>query len=236
MNKEFIRPELLNSFIESDGILSFIDENSLAGDNLKYNKLYNRIARAYNISQRIYFLFKFGSEKNYRMPFLSKLEIKDNTKVLEVSIGTGDNLRFLNDKAQYFGADISMKMLKQAKKHLKKWHIKAELIHCEGESLPFPDNYFDVVYHCGGINYFNNIESAISEMIRVAKPGIKIMIVDETDKLVRESYQKNPFLKNLYSDSNKAAAPVDLIPKTMGNLEVSVMCKGLMYCVTFNKP
>lgn len=31
-------------------------------------------------------------------------------------------------------------------------------------------------------------------MIRVAKPGTKLLITGETDNLVRKNYQKNPFL------------------------------------------
>lgn len=219
-----------------DGIYSFIDEKDLSGDNLKFSRLYNKIAWSYNLSQRIYFRIKFGGEKKFRDPFLRELVIKDSDKVLEVSAGTGDNFRFLNRKAQYFGLDISMGMLRQAKKHLKRWNINSTLVHGEGEDLPFEDNLFDVVFHCGGINYFNDKQKAINEMIRVAKPGTKLLIVDETDKLVRENYQKNPFIKGDYKEAEKARIPVDLIPEGMLNVNSEIICKGLMYKLTFVKP
>jgi ubiquinone/menaquinone biosynthesis C-methylase UbiE len=218
------------------GIYSFIDENTLAGDNLKYKKIYDRISWAYNLSQRFFFRIKFGGEKKFREPFLSELTIRDNDKVLEVSTGTGNNFRFLNKKAVYTGVDISMKMLLQAKKHLKRWKVKATLVHCEGENLPFEDNYFDVVFHCGGINYFNDKQKAILEMIRVAKQETKLLIVDETDKLVRENYRKNPFLKGGFSDADKASVPVNLIPKEMTGIRSEIICKGMMYKLTFIKP
>jgi ubiquinone/menaquinone biosynthesis C-methylase UbiE len=179
-----------NGYKIIDGIYSFINENELIGDNLKYNKLYNKIAWSYNLFQRIFFWIKFGGERKFRDPFLKELDIKDSDKVLKISTGTGDNFRFLNKKANYYGVDISMGMLKQAKKHLKNWKLKSTLIHCEGEDLPFQDNYFDVVFHCGGINYFNNKQKAIIEMIRVAKPGTKLLIVDETDKLYETIIKK----------------------------------------------
>lgn len=217
-------------------IYSFIDEKLLTGDNLKYKKLYDRIAWAYNLSQRLYFWFKFGGERKFREPFLDELKIEDTDKVLEVSVGSGDNFRFLNNRAEYFGVDISMGMLQQAKKHLKKWGIKSTLIHCEGESLPFADEYFDVVFHCGGINYFNDKQRAILEMIRVAKPGTKLLIVDETDKLVRENYQRNPILKGRYQEADKAFIPINLIPDEMTEIKSEIICKGLMYKLTFIKP
>ncbi len=219
-----------------DGIYSFIDENSLTGDNLKYNKLYNKIAWSYNLSQRIYFWLKYGGEQKFREPFLKELNILDSDKVLEISTGTGDNFRFLNKNAEYYGLDISIGMLRQARKHLKNWKIESTLIHCEGEDLPFEDNYFDVVFHCGGINFFNDKQKAIAEMIRVAKPGTKLLIVDETDKLVRENYQKNPFIKNDYPEAEKAKIPIDLIPATMKDISSDIICKGLMYKLTFVKP
>ncbi|MFN8254935.1 MAG: methyltransferase domain-containing protein [Bacteroidales bacterium] len=217
-------------------IYSFINEAELTGDNLKYNRLYNKLAWSYNFSQRIYFWFKFGSEKKFREPFLSELDIKDGHKVLEVSTGTADNFRFLNRKADYYGVDISMRMLLQARKHLKRWKINGTLVHCEGENLPFADNYFDVVFHCGGINFFNDKQKAILEMIRVAKPGTKLLIVDETEQLIKENYQKNPFIKGSYTDAKKAAIPVNLIPLEMENIQSNIICKGQIYKITFTKP
>lgn len=218
------------------GIYSFINTDQLTGDNLKYNKLYDRIAWSYNLSQRIYFWLRHGGERKFREPFLKELNIRDGDKVLEVSAGTGDNFRFLNKNAKYHAVDISLGMLRQARKHMRRWKIDAELIHCEGEDLPFKDEYFDVVYHCGGINYFNDKGKAIREMIRVAKPGTKIVIVDETDELVRKNYQKNPFLRGSFEEAEKAEIPIHAIPADMRDINSEIICKGLMYKLTFVKP
>lgn len=212
-----------------NGIYSFINEDSLKGDNRKYNRMYNKIAWSYHLSQRIYFFLKYGSEWKFREQFLSELNINDNDKVLEISTGTADNFRFLNKNAYYVGADISMGMLKQAKKHCQRWKMNYDLVHCEGEQLPFKDESFDVVFHCGGINYFNDKTMAIREMIRVAKPGTKIMIVDETNKLVQENYQKNPFLKKYFTDNSNIDIPTLLIPENIRIIKSEIICKGLMY-------
>lgn len=219
-----------------NGIFSFIDEEQLTGDNKKYNTLYNKIAWSYNLSQRIYFWLKYGGEENFRKPFLSELDIRDTDRVLEISTGTGDNFKFLNKKAEYYWVDISLAMLKMAKNHLKKWNIRWTLIHCEWEDPPFEDNYFDVVFHCGGINFFNDKKRAIEEMIRVAKPGTKLLIVDETEKLIQENYQKNPFIKHEFTDIEKSNIPVNLIPSQMEDIRSEIICKGLMYKITFRKP
>ncbi|MBY7142528.1 class I SAM-dependent methyltransferase [Virgibacillus sp. NKC19-3] len=104
------------------------------------------------------------------------------------------------------------------------------------ENLPFKDESFDVVYHVGGINYFNDKGKAISEMIRIAKSGTKIVIVDETEKLVNETYKKTPITKKYYREEQSIAAPIELIPKGMLDINHKVVCHELMYCLSFRKP
>lgn len=43
-----------------------------------------------------------------------------------------------------------------------------------------------MVFHIGGINFFNDKGKAVVEMIRVAKPGAKIYVGDEKKKLIEE--------------------------------------------------
>ena len=109
-----------------NGIFTFIEEDEIVGENQKFLKLYNKISPFYNISQRLFYKLKFGGEKHFRNEFLKYIKINDNDLVLETSVGTADNFRFLNKKAKYFGADISTGMLKMALKHIKKWKINAE--------------------------------------------------------------------------------------------------------------
>jgi ubiquinone/menaquinone biosynthesis C-methylase UbiE len=39
------------------------------------------------------------------------------------------------------------------------------------ERLPFADRTFDVVFHVGGINFFDQPAVAVREMVRVARAG-----------------------------------------------------------------
>src|SRR5690625_4402746 len=153
--------------LEQD-MIQFNQKEDIDGNNKKYLTLYDRIARLYNVSNKVYFKFKFGGEKNYRNEFLSELEIEPNDKVIEISVGTADNFRFLPKNIKLYGLDISLGMLKQAKRHLKKWKLQAKLFQGTAEFLPFKDESFDVVYHVGGINYFIVTHNAIHELILMA--------------------------------------------------------------------
>ena len=70
--------------------------------------------------------------------------------------------------------------------------------HACAEDLPFADNSFDIVYHIGGINFFNDKAKAMQEMLRVAKPGTKLLIADETADYVDQQYKKNHFSKDYF--------------------------------------
>jgi ubiquinone/menaquinone biosynthesis C-methylase UbiE len=216
-----------------DGIVAFIGQNELEGDNLKFSKLYNKISPFYNISQKIFYKIKFGGERNFRNDFLKYINVNDGDKVLETSAGTADNFYFMNKNAKYYGADISMGMLKMASKHIRKWNVNAELNCCEAENLPYKDGVFDVVYSCGGFNFYNDKQKAVNEMIRVSKSGKKIFIIEETEKTVREIYKNVPG-KELY-DKEKVNIPMEFVPEGMKNINWEIVCKGYMYILSFEK-
>ena len=106
-----------------------------------------------------------------------------------------------------------------------------------GEQLPFRDEAFDGVFHVGGINFFNDKKSAIDEMIRVAKPGARILIADETEKGA-QGYEKfiPGFKKSFGGKRQEIVAPIDLVPTNMLETRVFDMWKGWLYCIEFRKP
>lgn len=91
-------------------------------------------------------------------------------------------------------------MLEKCQKSCAK-KTNLQLFHACAEDLPFADNSFDIVYHIGGINFFNDKAKAMQEMLRVAKPGTKILIADETADYVDQQYKKNHFSKDYFKDA-----------------------------------
>ncbi len=240
--KQIMKGNPADFLIYSDGVMQLIDENEMTGNNLKYLELYNKIAPLYRISNSLYFLFKFGGEQRYRNNFLSELEIKAHDKILETSVGAGDNFKYLPENITLYGVDLSYAMLKQAVKNTKRWKRKAYYFQGNAEVLPFKDECFDIVFHVGGINFFNDKRAAIMEMVRVAKSGTKIVIVDETKKLVETTYRKTPITKDYYEVEEEEEieeqtnAPLEYVPNNMQDVTYKEICKGLMYCLTFRKP
>jgi ubiquinone/menaquinone biosynthesis C-methylase UbiE len=216
-----------------DGIPLFV--STLTGSNLKYQSLYDRIAPGYDLAETLYYWFK--RKPNYRLDIIAELEIAPGARVLEVGAGTGANLRYLPQDIDFYGLDLSWGMLNKFRKKLKKGRRNAHLFQGEASRLPFRAEVFDCVFHVGGINFFSDPGRAIHEMIWVAKPGTKIVIADETEKVVRDSYQKNPTTKAYFPPGTEAVrCPIDLVPEEMLEIKAREIADGKLYCLSFRKP
>lgn len=225
-------PKTGKRFPIMDGIPNFVDDFEVEGSNRKYRDLYNRFSPFYNLAQKLFYLFR-GGEAKARSAYLKELEIKPGDRVLEVSVGTGANLRFLPRHAEYFGLDLSPGQLAQCRNMLDRTGIRAELFMGMAEALPFQSESFDCVFHMGGINFFGDKGAAIREMIRVAKPGTRIVIVDETEKLARRAALFSPFFRNR---EEPIVAPAHLVPPEMEELRVFEIRGGELFVLSFRKP
>jgi len=235
-------PEMLigihsgSKFSIRDGIPLLLDESKVTGFNQQYQGFYNRAAGMYDAAIRLVARLAGGGEAGYRMEYLNELVTNETQRVLEVSIGTGANLRLYPEQAAYFGLDISWGMLKRCQRNLSQWQREAELVLGNAEDLPFLDESFDTVFHVGGINAFNDPAAAISEMVRVSKKGAKILIVDETAKLMNALDWMPTVKKWLKEHGERFAAPVSLVPEGMQEIQARDIVKGNLYCLTFRKP
>ena len=228
--EEFLQTQNGVKYPVDGNILCFPETVSLTGNNKNYQKMYDRFSAFYDLATKGYALFKNGNEKNRVMHYLNLLNIENGDKVIEISIGTGRNIKYLNSDADYFGVDISLGMLKKCQRKMKRLHREITLIQAEAESLPIKDESFDIVFSAGGFNFFNDPGKAVNEMLRIAKSGVKILITDETEKL-RLKYSKNEFYK-----ANKVRQPAEYLPDFCKNIEYKEICDGDLYVLTFCKP
>jgi ubiquinone/menaquinone biosynthesis C-methylase UbiE len=128
-------------------------------------------------------------------------------------------------------------MLKRCKRKARKLKRGVELVFGSAEHLPFRDQSFDSVFHVGGINFFNDKAQAIREMIRVARPGTRILIADEEEQVVRENYERNRFIRKYFQNRTEPVhAPIDLVPQEMGEIKLESAFDGKLYVLCFRKP
>ncbi len=202
-------------------IICFLDKE-LTGSNKKYQSLYDHFAPLYDLVTRAYARLRNRGEKQRVSQYLDELEIKDNDRVLEISIGTGRNIKYLNPRAVYYGVDISLGMLRRCSQVMKRQGREVVLVQAEAESLPFKDDCIDAVYSAGGFNFYNDRAAAVKEMLRVAKPGTKLMIYDETQKTIAK-YQKSKVASSIYEQQG-ASDPRGFLPPDVENVDYKEIC------------
>jgi ubiquinone/menaquinone biosynthesis C-methylase UbiE len=218
-----------------NGIPTFLKPEDLTGENGKYNHLYELIGGFYNDIQRVYSPLKGFDLSDYFLSYMRLLDVKPGDSVLETSVGTGLNFKHLPQGVKLSGLDLSPEMLANCQINLRRWQMNADLYLCNAESLPFADSSFDVVFHVGGINFFNDRAKAIREMIRVARPGSLLLIADETEKHVKEVYERG--LGGFYKHRKApVSAPIDLVPPEMQDVHLESLKSGMFYALTFRKP
>lgn len=228
--KEYLQSPSGKKYPVNHNIICFLNDVPLTGNNLLYQKMYDNLAAFYDLITMLYARIKSGNERNRLMEYLSLLDINNADKVVEISIGTGRNIKYLTPQAKYYGVDISLGMLKQCYKNMKKINRDITLIQAEAENLPLKKESFDVVFSAGGFNFFNSPQKAVLEMLRIAKSGTKILISDETEKL-RLKHKNNKFYKN-----NEIKNPTEYLPAYCENVEYKEICNGDLYVLTFYKP
>jgi ubiquinone/menaquinone biosynthesis C-methylase UbiE len=225
------------SFPVRDGIPAFLKPEDLTGDNGKYNHLYETIGGFYDDTQRVAGAFKGLDRDEYFLAYMRMLEAKPGDSVLETSVGTGLSFKYLPRGVKLSGLDLSAEMLANCQNNMRRWKLDADLYLGNAESLPFADSSFDVVFHVGGISFFNDQAKAIREMIRVAKPGSLLLISDETEEYAKATYEKIPITSSYYKNRlTTVKIPIDLVPPEMQEIHLEMIKGGLFYAITFRKP
>ncbi len=99
-----------------------------------------------------------------------------NSRILDAGCGDGIHAIVLSplveqNKLRAYGIDASIVALNAAQSRAgKNWQFaEADLV-----SLPFPDEYFDVVYAFGSIEYTSSPRDTFRELCRVLRPGGKM--------------------------------------------------------------
>lgn len=106
------------------------------------------------------------------------LKPSGNEVALDIASGTGEpalTIATILDGGKVFMTDLSEGMLHIAREHASSRGITNVESHvCDVSALPFPDNTFDVVSCRLGFMFFPDMSRALSEMVRVLKPGGRI--------------------------------------------------------------
>ena len=142
--------------------------------------MFDKIALRYDFLNRF---LSAGIDVGWRKKALRQLISLQPQTILDVATGTGD-VAILADKIlspkKITGIDISTGMLEIGKAKILKLGLqdKIELVKGDSEIINFPDASFDAITVAFGVRNFENLEKGLSEMLRVLRPGGKLVVLE----------------------------------------------------------
>lgn len=90
-------------FVIEAGIPDLLDQQRVVDYNKKYQSFYNLIAPLYDGTLALAARLIRGDVDRFRMEYMQELEPKPGDRFLEVSIGTGANLKYLPANISCYG-------------------------------------------------------------------------------------------------------------------------------------
>ena len=142
-------------------------------------EVFDEVAPKYDIMNDV---LSFGMHRLWKKYTVDKAAVKPGMNVLDIAGGTGDLSIAMADKigdGKLWLTDINLSMLRIGKKRMKQHHFDAFYTTCDAERLfRSPDDYFDVITVAFGLRNMTHKDKALKEMLRVCKPGGKVMVLE----------------------------------------------------------
>lgn len=205
-----------------------------------------------HIAYRYDFLNRFlsgGIDLLWRKKAINQLKKLDPKKILDVATGTADvaimTARILRPE-KIIGIDISEGMLGFGRKKIEKLGLDPiiELLNGDCETIKAEDNSFDAVTVAFGVRNFQNLEKGLREILRVLKPGGKLVVLEFSQPktaVVKQFYQLYmnivaPGMGKLFSKNRDAYKYLDeSIKKFPEGKNFTVILDNLGYTNTYCK-
>lgn len=142
-------------------------------------EMFNRISGKYDFLNHF---LSVGIDKGWRRKAIKMLAEVEPKRILDIASGTGDfAIAALKlNPTEVVGMDISSGMLEVGRKKMEKLGVSniVDMRLGDSEELPFEDNYFDGLTVGFGVRNYENLEKGLSEMLRVVRPGGKLIILE----------------------------------------------------------
>jgi ubiquinone/menaquinone biosynthesis C-methylase UbiE len=166
------------------GIARLVGDGPLAGDDAKWNRIYEVIAPLYELNERLGARVFTGLDMRAEQRLIvQSLDIVKGSSLLEVCTGPGVFQPWLAEAVGSTGRlvalDLSSSMVRRCAKRTRAQRPAPLVIQGNGAALPFANESFDYIFHFGGIKLFTSPQDALVECARVLRPGGRLFLGDE---------------------------------------------------------
>lgn len=158
-------------------------------------EMFDAIAPRYDLLNRV---LSLGIDRRWRRFMVEQLRVPPGGRVLDMATGTGDVALEIADRTPpsvtVVGEDFTQRMLVLGREKIERSRHAGRilLVNAPCEAIPHPPAAFDGVTIAFGIRNVVDRPAGLREMLRVLKPGGRLVILEP-------SAPTAPALRHLYS-------------------------------------
>jgi ubiquinone/menaquinone biosynthesis C-methylase UbiE len=120
--------------------------------------------------------------QSYKQAIMEQLALREGATILDVGCGTGQDAQDLalvvGSHGHVVGVDSSETMLEVARARAASMQLPVKYVLADATQLPFADATFDGCQAVRVLGHLHEPELALAEMVRVARPGARIVAAD----------------------------------------------------------
>jgi demethylmenaquinone methyltransferase/2-methoxy-6-polyprenyl-1,4-benzoquinol methylase len=147
--------------------------------------MFDAVADRYDVLNDV---LSMGQDRRWRRIVARLVAAKPGDLVLDIAAGTGTSSRaFTESGARCVACDFSLGMLRAGRRRASARGPAERVTFAAGDALalPFADGVFDVVTISFGLRNVAAPDNALAEMLRVTKPGGRLVICEFSHLPVR---------------------------------------------------
>ncbi len=155
-----------------------VAENDKAG---MVRGVFDSVADKYDVMND---LMSFGVHRLWKRFAVELAGVRRGQAVLDLASGTGDLAdkfaTLVGPEGSVVMSDINNAMLSNGRNRMLDRGHGGNVVYCQidAESIPFPDNSFDLVTIAFGLRNVTHKEAALASMYRVLKPGGRALVLE----------------------------------------------------------
>jgi demethylmenaquinone methyltransferase/2-methoxy-6-polyprenyl-1,4-benzoquinol methylase len=143
--------------------------------------VFDSVADSYDVMND---LMSAGIHRVWKRFTIEVSAVRPGQRVLDIAGGTGDLAAKFSELVGSDGevvlADINGSMLRVGRDKLldRGYHGNISYVQADAETLPFPDNHFDIITIAFGLRNVTHKDAALESMLRILKPGGRLLVLE----------------------------------------------------------